>query len=367
MYHIGFCGGENYIKFIAAAMYSIAKNTNAAVSYKDKLPYAIVENQENAEEKYFFHIMTDCLSAATVQKISCLEKELNAIFPCSIEIHYVSDDVFKNYPRWRGNYMTYYRLLYPQILPDDVKHFLYLDGDILVISDIRDIFCEDLENYTVGAVAQYQLDIKKLQKKILAPKQKGEKAYSYFTHKYYFCAGVLLINIEKWKEENVEEKFFWFLNKFHAKYPDQDALNYAFKNNFKVLDFKYNMYMAGVDKEYVHDAERQLRQYGIVLNKYEDPCVVHYMLKPWKTTGWGFTNSTVYYNKYIPLWWEYAEKIPCFADDLMAVLQSENYKQCAKYIEERKQRYKKFRYFYWLRKWFSLYKGQIAYWINSLK
>lgn len=367
MYHIGFCGDEKYIQYIAVAMYSIVKNTDTAVSYKDKLPYAIVDNQNNAEEKYCFHIITDFLSEATIHKLSLLEKELTAIFPCSIEIHYAQDEVFEAYPRWRGNYMTYYRLLYPQILPEEVKYFLYLDGDILAVSDIRELFAENLDSYTVGAVVQYRVTTKKLQKNILAPKEKGEKTYSFFRHKYYFCAGVMLIDIEKWKDEKVEEKFFEFLKKYQVRYPDQDALNYAFKDNFKVLDFKYDMYMTGVDKKIVHDAEKQLRKYGVVLNAYDEPCILHYMQKPWKSSDLSFSGSVVFHNEHIPLWWEYAEKTPVFGSELSAFRQSEAYKQIMEKSEKRRQRYEKFNCFYWLRKWFSLGKEQFFYWINSLR
>lgn len=367
MYHIGFCGDEKYMQYIAVAMYSIVKNTNMAVSYKDKLPVSIVENQEGAEEKYCFHIITDCLSEATVHKLSLLEKELNVIFPCSIEIFYAQDEIFKNYPRWRGNYMTYYRLLYPQILPKEVKVFLYIDGDTLAVSDSREIFTEKLDSYTVGAVVSYRSTTKKLQKEILVPRKKGEKNYSFFTHKYYFCAGVMLINIEKWKKENVEEKFFGFLNTYHIQYPDQDALNYAFKDNFKVLDFKYDVYCAGMDKKVFSDAERQLKQYGVNLTPYEKPCILHYMQKPWNSGNYSFSGSVVFYNKYMPLWWEYAEKTPVYSAELMEYKQSETYAKIVQKCEKRKKRYEQYRYFYWIRKWVSLWKEQFLYWINSLR
>ncbi len=367
MYHIGFCGDEKYIQYIAVTMYSIVKNTNVSFSYKDKLPYAIVENQNEAKEKYYFHIITDNLSESTVNKISLLEKELNAIYPCSIEIHYAKDEMYAGCPPWRGNYAAYYRILYPQILPKEIKYFLYMDGDILVDADIRDLFCVNLDGYALGAVAQYNVITKKLQKHILAPKHKGEKTYSFFTHKYNLSSGLMLIDMHKWREEHIEEKFFWFLNTYAVKYPDQDALNYVFKDNFKVLDFKYNMYLIGVDKNYMQDVHTQLREYGIMLNEYEKPDIIHYILKPWNSAGLCFSNHTVIYNEYIPLWWEYAEKTPVFSDELMKIRQSEAYKQQIQRDEKRKLRYEKYRYFYWLRKKVSVWKRRFVYWLNSLR
>lgn len=366
MYHIGFCGDENYIKYIAAAMYSIVKNTDRTKSYGDRLAW-LENGAGRAEEKYCFHLITDWLSEATKDKLLGLEKALNGIFPCSLEIHYIQNGMFENFPKWRGNYAAYYRIVYPRILPETVKYFLYLDGDILVLSDIREIFCEDLEGCAVGAVVQYRLTTRKLQKEIIPAKRKDGRPYSFFSHKYYFCSGVMLFDLEEWKKQAPEDKIIYFLNTYQVKYPDQDALNFAFKDNFKVLDFKYDMYMGGVDAGYVNDAVRQLKKYGVVLEEYREPCIVHYMVKPWNTEGISFTNSTVVYNEYIPVWWRYAEETPCFAEDLKAVRQSENFRNLVQRNEKRKRRYEKYAAFYFCRKWFSLWKERFLYWLNGMK
>lgn len=98
MYHIGFCGDENYIKYIAAAMYSIVKNTDRTKSYGDRLAW-LENGAGRAEEKYCFHLITDWLSEATKDKLLGLEKALNGIFPCSLEIHYIQNGMFENFPK----------------------------------------------------------------------------------------------------------------------------------------------------------------------------------------------------------------------------------------------------------------------------
>lgn len=114
MYHIGFCGDENYVKYIAAAMYSIVKNTDKTKNYGSRLPWLERGAEPQAEEKYCFHLITDWLSEATKGKLLCLEKALNEIFPCSLEIHYIQNDMFEKFPPWRGSYATYYRIAYPR-------------------------------------------------------------------------------------------------------------------------------------------------------------------------------------------------------------------------------------------------------------
>lgn len=367
MYHIGFCGDEKYMKFIAVAMYSIVKNTDKSKSYKNLLPHEIVENQDQANEKYCFHIIADSISEETRTKLFSLEKELNTLYPCSLEIHYTDSSLFDGFPLWRGNFAAYYRLLYADFLPDTVKYFLYLDGDTLAVSDIREIFCEDLGEYALGAVAGYRATIERLQKDIVPALDSGKKPYSFFSHNCYFCSGVMLINLEKWKAGNPLKDIRYFLNTYRVKYPDQDALNYAFKNAFKVLDFKYDMYFESKAAYHAEKAAAQLRQAGIAVQPLTDICILHYMVKPWDTAGLHFSCSEIVFAEYVPLWWEYAKNVPVFAQELEEILQSENFLQKAEKSRRREKRYKMLAPWYFVRRHCARRIGQFLFWLNGFK
>ena len=70
--------------------------------------------------------------------------------------------------------------------------------------------------------------------------------------KTYINAGVLLINIEKYKELTTPTKINNYIkkNKDTLKYQDQDVINRMFKNKIKYLDnkFNYQIFVAEFDK-----------------------------------------------------------------------------------------------------------------------
>lgn len=86
------------------------------------------------------------------QKLSNLAKELSKIYPCEIEIHICDDSVFEGMPKWCGNYSAYYRLFIAQFMPKDLKMCLYLDIDMLVLKDLRELFVLNLGDKVIGAI-----------------------------------------------------------------------------------------------------------------------------------------------------------------------------------------------------------------------
>ena len=59
----------------------------------------------------------------------------------------------------------------------------------------------------------------------------------------YFNAGVLLVNLRYWRENNLSESFFEIINKYpeRLRYHDQDVLNIVLKEIKLTLPLKYNV------------------------------------------------------------------------------------------------------------------------------
>ena len=59
----------------------------------------------------------------------------------------------------------------------------------------------------------------------------------------YINSGFLLINLKKWRKNDVEEKFIQFMieNQDKFYFHDQGVLNNVFKNQFLILNPKYNI------------------------------------------------------------------------------------------------------------------------------
>ena len=88
---------------------------------------------------------------------------------------------------------------------------------------------QDLENYPVGAVYDNYV-IKNFELGIM---EEGN----------YFNSGVLLIDVDLWNEQHISDKAIKFLQEYpeKIKFVDQDALNAVLINNWKKLDWKFNV------------------------------------------------------------------------------------------------------------------------------
>lgn len=120
----------------------------------------------NDYKPYIFHTLSDFLSQETQEKLFKLAANLAQIYPCQIQIHWCSDNDLNlaNLRTHNGNYLAYYRLFFKKFLPKNITKALYLDIDMLVFGDLREIFELDLEGATIGVVRDYYA------KRILQPK-----------------------------------------------------------------------------------------------------------------------------------------------------------------------------------------------------
>ena len=75
------------------------------------------------------------------------------------------------------NYATYFRFFATAVV--ESEKVLYLDSDIIVTGDLSTLFEIDLKGYSIGAV---------------------DDVYAYEGRKSGFNAGVLLMDVAKWKE-----------------------------------------------------------------------------------------------------------------------------------------------------------------------
>lgn len=302
MYHIIFSADENYIKYTAVLITSIVKNTN-------KNKFYLKEN------KYYFHILSNFISDSTIKKIQGLEKELNDIFPCIIQIHILSDKNFKSYPisgAAHSSKLPYYRLKLSSILEEQIDKCLYLDSDMLCLCDIREIFTINLEGKIAGVVGDP--GSKKFKIKF---KEYGKKKVLYFG-KNYFNSGFLLINLKEWRKNDIEQKCENLASKsYYIKAADQDLLNATIKPQYQLkLDFSYNFNIKTL--LYVICKNEKPNRLNYTREEFiesaKSPKILHYGEKPWKFLKSYTDLQGKNINDY---WWQIAEKTPIFNKELL--------------------------------------------------
>jgi lipopolysaccharide biosynthesis glycosyltransferase len=115
-------------------------------------------------------------------------------------------------------------------LKPSIKKAIYLDNDVIALGDVKELYNEDLEDKTVGAICDIQNEYR----------IKENDSIGIKNNHIYMGSGVLLINCDKWREQNLTEKIINIGKEKRLFYPDQDALNILFNDNrYKLLDVKY--------------------------------------------------------------------------------------------------------------------------------
>ncbi len=188
---------------------------------------------------------------------------------------------FKRIETMGWGYATYIRLLLGELLPDSVKKVLYIDSDTITTGSLECIFQYSLNDKFCGAVLDKYVaeDIK--------------NSFGIKNDDPYFNAGVLFINLELWRKENIGDKCIEFLQNNHNAntMPDQNALNVVFKGRFDLLPLSCNVdgYALLLPYEEAKGIIAQTIEPYYSENDYEEarkhPVIVHfigwYMDKPW--------------------------------------------------------------------------------------
>jgi lipopolysaccharide biosynthesis glycosyltransferase len=182
----------------------------------------------------------------------------------------IDQDVFRDaHVSGHVSIATYFRIVIPAVLPQDVEKVLFLDSDIVVRRSIAEFYETPLDDYTHAAVENplMQADVKRLGIPENSP---------------YFNAGVLLLNVRRWRDECLTMKLLDYINVQATKlrWHDQDALNATLHGRWRKCPPTWNAQQAvfcpfqaselGVSEQELHEAR-------------SNPSIVHFTgsEKPW--------------------------------------------------------------------------------------
>jgi len=185
------------------------------------------------------------------------------------------------------SHASYLRIFIPEILPESVDKVLYLDCDIVVRHDIAPLWRIDLGDKVLGAVRN--------------PFFVRHDDLDMPAGADYFNAGVLVMNLKRWRERDGTARLIRFIETHHDRLwaHDQDALNAVFCGEIQALAPTWNFQTAMLWSE-PDGLSLNYPQYRRLL---ADPAVVHYTTpsKPWH-----FSNTHPYKNTY----YQYLAKTP---------------------------------------------------------
>ncbi len=250
---------------------------------------AITSLMENSKKDthYDIYIMTPGeFAEENSQKLLNLQEKYDN--RCKISLIDMKDRYKDTNDRGHITTPTYYRLSLSSLLPS-LNKIIWLDGDTLTFEDLTDMF-------NIGMDGVYY-------KGFLDNNVHGTKAFG-VENDHYICAGVMLINLEQLRQDNMEAKFDAFIKENNEKLVqhDQTVINVVCAKNNGVLPAKYGIFNFGVE-----DASRVYTRGLVAKNRYTEdemisayrkPAILHCIHKPWTDPAWSKAN----------LWWDYAEK-----------------------------------------------------------
>ncbi|MBY0564330.1 MAG: glycosyltransferase family 8 protein [Hyphomonadaceae bacterium] len=185
---------------------------------------------------------------------------------------------------------TLFRLALARRAPADWRRVIYLDADLIVMRDIREIWRADLDGAPIGAAIDSFVDEAAFAKRWDLPAGGS-----------YFNAGVLLLDLDQIRAQNAFSATLDFQVAHRPAFNDQDALNYVFWRRWKRLDNAWNIqrYMFVGQSSEGFSADKSL--------KGPLPGIVHYTgpEKPWVRGAW---------HPWAWLYWENLRRTPFFAE-----------------------------------------------------
>ena len=249
---------------------------------------SILKNNEDVS----FYLLTEGLSLENENKLQLMTKANGG----TLKILIVPSEILKRWPM--PSYMsdhisvaTYYRLFVAELLPNYVNKAIYMDCDIVVRKNIQRLWDTNVEDKALAAVYQYNEwgDWEHVWDRLEIPREYG-----------YFNAGVILVNLEYWRRNRIQEKLFNYIEKNFEKIHshDQDTLNAVLYKEIFPLDVTWNLMPFFFDQYSKWTFPIHLSVEDIEKAK-RDPAVIHFVYKP---KPWEFACIHPYrseYSKYL--------------------------------------------------------------------
>lgn len=295
-----------FIKTKPNSVITIFSINDAYVPYISILIESIIQNAKQ-KRPYEIFILT---TKITLKNQEILKNQIKKDKRFSIEIIDVSK-LIKNKKVKIYSHLsieTYFRFFIFDLFPE-VKKVLYLDSDLIINSDIADLYDINIEGKYLAAAKD--IDIAGL---IVFEKDKNEyikKVIGYKGKDEYFQAGVIIFNVQEIKRKISTDNLFKIAQKRRWNWMDQDVMNYVFKGNVLYLSQQWNCIMnwknliGGMERmDILKLAPKQL------FNEYSEarknPFIIHYAgnQKPWTDPKadfsdyfWKYAKNSIYFNQ----------------------------------------------------------------------
>lgn len=273
---------------------------------------SLFENSKDIQE-IIVYILDSGISVVNKKKIESIFRKYKREMPKWIKAKNISEEISMKVLADRGSLSQYARLFISSLLPDEIERVLYFDCDILVLKSVKKLWELDLHGKTIAALMDafskyYRVNI-------------GLKPDDVM-----FNSGVMLVDLKKWKEQNIERKLLEFISekKGNIQQGDQGALNAVLSNNTYCFEPCFNSVSIYFDFSY--DELLVYRKPPVFYNRDQikkavnEPSIVHFTTSFLSKRPWVYGCHHMYARKWVkyknispwkdtPLWKDTRHKI----------------------------------------------------------
>ena len=190
--------------------------------------YSILSHNKHVEKISFF-VIDNHISKENREKLNTVIEQFD-----NADIRFINFNLFENKLHlnltWPISLSSYARLFVGEMLPDDINRVLYLDCDIVVNDSLVELWNTNLKYHCLGAVQD-------------TIPTKTKAAVGLTPHQRYFNAGVLLIDLQRWREMKIGQKCLDFIDSHNGQvvHHDQGVLNGILKEQWVRLPLTNNV------------------------------------------------------------------------------------------------------------------------------
>ena len=128
-----------------------------------------------------------------------------------------------------------FRLLLPELLPEEFDTVIYLDADVVVVRTLRPVWEIDLAGHEVAAVRDAGAPF------AAGPLGTDWRSLGLEPGDPMFNSGLLVIPLERWRSAGVSRRAMDILRMQKPRWGDQDALNAVLRRRWKELPRHWNL------------------------------------------------------------------------------------------------------------------------------
>lgn len=252
MIHVALTIDSNYVKYCAVVIASVINS--------------------GAGEAFTFHVVGNGLSDDDKSAIASVATSLSS--GASVRFYGVPDYLLSQYSllwgRGRLSMTVFYRCMLASLLPSSVERVVYLDCDVIVVRSLRRLWDSPLDGLALAAVPDL----------LRTPDEYFERL-RYDRSFGYFNGGVLLLNLDYWREHGVEDRLSSYFRDHRDRVVrnDQDIMNAVLYKEKKLLDYVWNVQIDVFDRVNHKNREASDRCLRII----SEAAIIHFChrKKPW--------------------------------------------------------------------------------------